>query len=405
MTGTTGAKVISRLHFRIAIAGSAALVLCGVMTGCSETIQPSQHLVVEREWLSPDLRIQPHQMIQIADGSLIVAGESSQVNAVALSKDGELLWQYQEPHDPNIPDPRQSSFAGVAPLADGNLLFCGEKKVANPANPQRPGFHTITTVLNAQGTLKASNTIEPDDPSLRAEGFLECSSFEDGALIVGRIFGPASMPPLFWLVKVDREGKKKWERVGNLSDEFKPPFTATNATASGAIFSSFSGGSDEILYFTHVSLSGQVTNTHDFRCGYYLLILDAVEPSDTRSVLCAPTPNDMVVFRLTGGPQPSTSQVDLKDALHSKFIAQLGKGFELKDGSFLVFGRIPTQTGDRALIELFDKAGHSLGFRGYDLKYPSFGVESVVSLGNNRFLALRPNLNGGGTILSWVRVQ
>jgi hypothetical protein len=65
------------------------IALFGFANGCGETIQPSTHIVIERELLLPGLRIQPHQMIQIADGSFIVAGESGQVSAVALSKNGE----------------------------------------------------------------------------------------------------------------------------------------------------------------------------------------------------------------------------------------------------------------------------------------------------------------------------
>jgi hypothetical protein len=261
-------------------------------------------------------------------------------------------WKYQEPYDPKIPGQYQGQFAGVVPLANGDLLFCGDKRVANLEKPQNPGSHTITTVLSARGTLKSSHTIDPGDPSLHAQDFSECSPLGDGALIFGRIYSSSSQPLLRWVVKVDREGKKEWERVGNASDEFKPPSASTRATPSG--------------------------------CGYYLLHFDTAEPTDNQSFLCAPRSNEMVVFRLTGNSQQSPAEVDLKDALHSNFIAQLGKGLELKDGSFLVFGRIPTQSGDRAIIQLFDKTGHSLGFRGYDLQYPSFGVEGVYSLGNNR---------------------
>jgi hypothetical protein len=381
------------------------LVLVPVLNGCSETIQPSQHIIVERESLIPDLKIKPHQVIQTAAGDFILAGEGWEASAVSLSKNGELLWKYEELRDPRIPSSYQVTYTGVVALTNGDLLFCGERRASNVS------FHTLTTVLSAGGKLKVSTTIDPLDSSLHAMGFAKCSATEDGALIFGSIFNPGSTaesfkPGLPWIVKVDQGGKRLWERVGSPGDEFKPPFAAARATPSGTTLRSIRGsGLNEILRLTRVSPSGDVTATHDFRCGYFLLHFDTVEPSDNQSFLCAPGPKEITVFRLTGGPQPTPAQVDLKDSLHSSFIAQLGRGYELKDGSFLVFGRIPTQTGDRALIQLFDKEGHSLGFRGYDLQYPSFGVENVYSLGNNRFLALRQHLDTGGTIMSWVRVE
>ncbi len=394
----------------------AAVVLLTMVScvGCSQTIQPSEHIAIERELLLPDLKIQSHQVIQTADGKFIVAGEQGQVSAVALSENGQELWTYEEPYDPKIPGIYQGKFVGVVQLQDGDLLFCGETRTANPENPRRPGFHTLTRVLSAEGKLRTANTIDPEDPSLHAMGFTECVPSGDGALIFGSIYNPLSTaeslkPNLRWVVKVDRDGKKEPETIGQ-RDDLTPPFPPSEATPSGATAWSFSGPRGETLRLTRVSTSGEVTSTRDYPCGYFLLQFHTIEPSDDQSFLCAPNapkePNKMKVFRFNGARKAAPVEVELKDMLHSLFNAQLGTGYELKNGYFLVFGRIPTQSGDRAVIQLFDNVGHSLGFRGYDQRYPSFGVQSVYSLGNNRFLALRQPLSGpSGLVLSWVRVN
>ena len=66
-----------------------ALLTMVSCVGCAQTVQPSEHIVIERELLIPDLVIQPHQVIQTADRKFIVAGERGQVSAVALSEDGQ----------------------------------------------------------------------------------------------------------------------------------------------------------------------------------------------------------------------------------------------------------------------------------------------------------------------------
>jgi hypothetical protein len=393
----------------------ALVVILGFLHG--ETKQPSKHLVVEREVLVADFATNPHEVIQTADGNFIIAGESGQVNAIALTPNGGELWRYEEPFDPKLPGQHQSKFMGVVPLASGNLLFCGEKNVPNAQSPRSPEQHALITVLSPGGGLISSKLIDPKgDSSKYTTGFAQCLPSDGGALLVGSVFNPLSTvtswkPNFRWVMKVDQNGEKEWETVDDGHDDMKPPFGPTAPTSSGATSSWLepiqNGGPIlGVLHFTRVSATGAVTATRDIECNYFLLQFNTVNPSDDTSFLCAPIGTTMKLFRINDKLQDIAAPIELEDTMRGYFNAQLGTGYILDDGSVLIFGRIGTQSGDQATMQLFSSAGRSLGFRVYDMNYRSFTVGYVYPLGKRSFLTLRQS-NGAhaGMVLSWVNVK
>jgi hypothetical protein len=370
-----------------------------------ETIAPSNLISVEREVLISDIATEPHAVIQTADGHFIIAGERGGLSAVALTSNGDKLWQY-EPSDPGA-YPNWSKYTGVVPLASGNLLFCGERRFQSAETP-------LITVLSPAGVLISSNGVFPkDDPSQHAEAFTQCFPSEGGALLFGNVHNPLSTVNSWkrdfrWVLKVDENGKKEWETVGDGTDYMKPPFAPPAPTSSGATLSWLqpiqNGGPVlGVLHFTRVSSTGDVTGTRDIECNFFLLQFDTVTPSDNTSFLCAPYGAKMKLFRINDRLQDLTSPIELEDILRGRFTAQLGRGYVLDDGSMLIFGRIGTQSGDQATMQLFSSAGRSLGFRVFDMTYRSFTVGYVFPLGGRRFLALRPSERG--MVMSWVTVN
>jgi hypothetical protein len=382
-----------------------------------ETKQPSKRLVVEREVLIPDFATVPHEVIQAADGHIIIAGERGRVNAIALTSSGGELWRYDEPFDPKIPGQYQSKFMGVVALSSGNLLFCGEKKVPNAQNPKTPDEHALISILSPGGGLISSKLLDPkDDSAMRTMGFTVCLPSDGGALLVGRIFNPLSTgsswkPNFRWVMKVDQNGDKEWETIGDGHDDMKPPFVSPAATSSGATFSRLEhiqngGPVVGVLHFTRVSAAGAVTSTRDIECNSLLLQFHTVDSSDDTSFLCAIIGTTMKLFRINSRLQDISAPIELEDTMHGFFDAQLGTGYKLDDGSLLIFGRVGTQSGDQAAMQLFSSAGRSLGLRVYDMNYRSFTVGYVYPLGKRSFLTLRQS-NGAhaGMVLSWVNVK
>jgi hypothetical protein len=367
------------------------------------TIERSKLIEVEREWLFPEFNIQAHAVVQTADGHIVIAG-GGQVSVVALKSDGNLLWKYEETSNGHEPP----NLEGIVPLSNGNLLFCGDR-------------YPLIRLLSSEGTLISESVIRPKDNSLSrySTGFWKCIPSDGGALLFGSVSNPSSTatslkPSFRWIVKVDQEGRKEWETVGDGTDNMKPPFDSPAPRGSGATFYRDepiqNGGSVlGVLHFTRVSPQGNVIATRNIECNFFLFEFHMIRPTDDTSFLCAPTGSRMQLFRINDRLKDIVPPSDLEDILRGNFNAQLGIEYMLDDGSMLVFGRVSTQTGDQATMQLFGSSGRSLGFYIYDMKYPSFTVDQVFPLSGRRFLTFRlsnsPNSEQRGTVISWVNVK
>jgi hypothetical protein len=394
-------------------AGTIAVAVLGMLGGFNlstfgETLEPSKLIVVERELLFPDTRTEPHEVIQTPDGHFIVAGERGVVSAVAFTSNGDELWKYEEPFDIKIPGQYQSKFMGVVSLANGNLLFCGEKSVSNPQNPQRPQIHPLVTLLTSGGNLISSNIVHPHgDASISTFGFTQCIPSKGGALLFGRTLKASSTDESWnpWVMKVDQDGKLEWEKVGDVSDSMKPPFAPPTPTSSGTTFGSYISPSLG-LHVTRVSKSGDVTGTRDVECANFLLQFQNMTPTDDAAFLCAPVGTKMKLIRINNKLQDTTPPIELEDMTLGFFNAQLGFGYRLDDGSLLIFGRMRTQKGDQATMQLFSSSGRSLSVFAFDMNYHSFKVDYVFPLAARRFLTLRQSgPEHSGMVLSWVTVK
>jgi hypothetical protein len=397
-------------------AGTIAVAVLGMLGGFNlstfgETLEPSKLIVVERELLFPDTRTEPHEVIQTPDGHFIVAGERGVVSAVAFTSNGDELWKYEEPFDIKIPGQYQSKFMGVVSFANGNLLFCGAKDVLTAQSPQRPRTHAFVTLLTSGGTLISKSIVDPrGDASASTMGFTECRPSDGGALLFGTVANSPSSdnswrPYSRWIVIFDQNGKKRSESFGDIADDMTSPFAPPPPTSSGATFWSPPASVGD-LRVTRVSETGDVTATRDVECGNFLLHVENVAPADNTAFICSPMGTKMKLIRINNELQDITPPIELEDMTLGFFNAQLGKGYRLDDGSLLIFGRMRTQKGDQATMQLFGSSGRSLSVFEFDMNYHSFKVDYVFPLGARRFLTLRQSgPEHSGLVLSWVTVK
>ena len=171
---------------------------------------PSRSLVIEKEFLIRELRGRPEAITRTANGGFAMVGEAASAWAAATDANGQFLWKYTVPTDPDVRFLIQSAFHGVVPLASGGVLACGERFTSD--NRQR----SIVVILTSEGKLVEQRTILPkDDPTVRSSSFLSCAAWGDGFVLSGRWYDEKKRQAYYWLLKLDKDGVREWEKLGD----------------------------------------------------------------------------------------------------------------------------------------------------------------------------------------------
>ena len=157
----------------------------------------------------------------MATGGFVVVGEAASAWAAATDVNGQFLWKYSVPTDPNVRSLVQSTFHGVVPLASGGVLPCGE--LWTRENRQT----AIVVTLDSHGQLVEQRTIFPkDDATVRTSSFLTCAAWGDGFVLTGRWYDDQRRQAYYWLVKLDKNGVREWEKLGEELPGFDGVVTA-----------------------------------------------------------------------------------------------------------------------------------------------------------------------------------
>src|ERR1700722_6582357 len=180
-------------------------------SACPKVNSPNQSktFAVEREISIPAVSGKPAALTRVPGVGFGVVGGAASAWAAATDANGQFLWKYSVPTDPKVRFLVQSTFHGVAPLASGGILACGE--LFTKDNQQT----AIVVILDNHGKLVEQRTIFPkDDQTVKTSSFLSCKAWGDGFVLTGRWYDDARRQAYYWLVKLDKNGGREWEKLG-----------------------------------------------------------------------------------------------------------------------------------------------------------------------------------------------
>jgi hypothetical protein len=354
----------------------------------------ARSIVIDREVSVSGVAGKPSAMTRLAAGRFVIVGAYGTAWAAAIDANGQLLWKYSVPADPDVRFLVQSTFHGVVPLASGGVLACGE--LFTKDNRQR----SIIVILDSEGKLVELRTILPkDDPTVRTSSFLRCAAWGDGFVLTGRWYDESRRQAYYWLVKLDKDGVREWERLGDELPGFDGVVNADqNLTLVGIPVHA------RAVTITRFNPKGEVVATRitTFREARAVRSIDS---TNAVKVIGVDSDTHNVLLSLTG---------DLRDTRPPKRLDWLsireGCASLLPDGSVALFGnRFVSGAVYRASIGWLDRrdADDQIETMGVpDRQDASYTVADAVPISPHQFVALRDletaNPATSGAVLSWV---
>jgi hypothetical protein len=356
----------------------------------AETSGP--HIAIEKEVLVSAAKLQPKQLILAADGSIIVAGSSNHATAAAMNSEGKLLWTYEDPTPPKNGVPEKSSYNGVAPLNNGNFLFCGERGAL--------GTHTanLITILDKKGNLIESRTQTPgNDPSLIASGFEKCILFHKYVLLIGGVSNGTR--GYYWALKLDNNGKTIAQSVF----DYRDPVVSTTTDTPSLV----EAGSDDISKneFTayRLSLDGKVLARRTLS-GKFPIVLQSEDANNVTGIVAYTQSGETkaILYTLDRGFQDMAKPREIE-----YFDMTRGFGYRLADGSVALFGRRRSLSTNASVVWI-PANGDPTQIRQFDNMYPSNSVEAGIAKSSHEFMTARYSSRPGensGLVISWITVR
>lgn len=336
---------VSRRPTAIGISICLATLLTGIGS-CSDPT-PARHVRIAREVLLEQGRGGlPAVITATKDGGFVVAGDAGAAWATRVSAQGAVLWRYLDTGDENRGGPSQSSFSGAVMLADDSVVLCGSKYLSD----RQVG---LLVHINAQGeVLNTEYVSAKGEQPRRLNSFHRCLRWGDGVAVLG--FVPGGAPRADgWLMKLNAAGRREWEMVGQdyaskdaieMADHSL--VLAINDTQEHA------GHYETSTQLVRVDREGRVQGKRDVACGGYCSHFTLFRP-------VAPTAR--IGFESLDWPNATMHSLDLtlKDLhppVHSRAMAT-NRGYELPDGTVLLFGSVGANGASAASIGQLDAAG------------------------------------------------
>jgi hypothetical protein len=371
-----------------------AITVALLLASCAKADSPQGNsILIDREVLVPGLAGRPSAMTRLAAGGFVIVGASGTAWAAATDANGQFLWKYSVAADPKVQFLVQSKFHGVVPLASGGILACGELITNNQQT-------AIVVSLDSHGKLIEHRTIFPkDDQTVKTSSFLSCMAWGDGFALTGRWYDDVRRQAYYWLVKLDKNGVREWEKLGEELPGFDGVITADqNLTLVGIPVHA------RAVTIARFNPKGEVVATRitTFR---EARAVRSVESTSAVKVIGVDSDIHNTLLSLTG---------DLKDTRPPKRLEWLsireGCAYLLPDGSVTLFGnRFVSGAIYRAAIGRLDR--RDVDDEIQTMKIPdsqdaSYSVADAVPISPHKFVVLRDlesaNPATSGALLSWV---
>jgi hypothetical protein len=376
----------------------AAIALCLTSIGACHKVNPSSQsksLVVEKEVLISEVPGKPHALTRTTSGGFVVVGEAASAWAAATDANGQFLWKYSLPIDSHVQFQVQSTFHGVVPLPSGGVLACGELFTADNRRT------AIVVLLDSEGKLVEQRTIVPkDDATVRSSSFLSCATWGDGVVLTGRWFDTRRDQGYYWIVKLDKNGVREWEKLGEELPGFDAVVTSDQSLTVVGI-----PVRTRIVTIARFTPKGDLVATKmtEFR---EARAIRSTEPTSEVKVIGVDSDTNNILLSLTSALRDTRAARRL-----GSIILREGCAYLLPDGSVAVFGNRFVSGGIyRASIGRVNQRDGNSQIETMGVPYPqdsSFTVADAVPISRNQFVALRDVVGGPGSthngfLLFWV---
>jgi hypothetical protein len=366
---------------------------CSTLFGCGKMTNTGTgaSITLERQIAFPAIDLQHATIANRLGGGVIVAGlQSGRAFAAATDSTGNLLWQYPDSPRGNADENRayaKSVFLGVVQIDSGNTLLCGSRTDSSHRTT------SLLTILDGNGHVLEQRTDLPENKALYANAsFIKCFRWGDGLAVIG--LTDDGQRGLTWVMKLDRDGKKIWDRV--ITPAILPMEQVIELADHSLVFSDFDGTTLATL-LVKVNEKGEVVNRRSIK-SYGSLLLRSVELAHQIHV---------ITYGVGSSGTLLTLNEQLSDSEPSKAIASFEArdscGYVLPDRSLALFGRTTN-----AAAALIDMDGRIQATHTFDAKYYSFTVDDAVARSATEFVAVQDSVSVDphyhGLVISWLTI-
>jgi hypothetical protein len=364
---------------------SGFIVAALLITACGKSEHSSARtpMVVNRQVLFRDIKIQPSAITRLSDGRFVIAGTGTIARALLTDAQGALLWQYTDPATAaDIRTGYRSVFYGTVPLPNGGFLLCGS------TSPTGHDEINEITILDASGRAVERRVEKPDDDSaLTSSGFVKCFPWQDGIVLAG--YASDGTRGYTWILKLDNDGKKEWQTI------FQGTMMTQGGAASSLVFATPGKSAEQKITVIRVNSKG-VSIARRTIPGHRFVQLRTLAPTDTTRVISYALGGKATLYTLDESLQDAEQPKDIGD-----FDATQGCGYALPDNSILLFGH-----RNSAAIAWISESGLSRVIDEFDSQYKSYVVPEAIPLSANQFVTVRYsasiNSSDNGLVMAWV---
>jgi hypothetical protein len=368
---------------RVSIAG-AVVMLMAFISACGQRNHSASSgtIIVERQ--RSLAAAAPTAIAAMASGGFAIAGKGGGAWAGVTDSTGSLLWEFRD-REPGIKPGQESSFAGVVQLANGKILFCGSKSSA------QTGGNGLITIFSASGAVVEQRLMKPNgDATFFDALFSRCLKWNDGYVLVGRA-AKRDLGGYGWLVKLDKDGTKEWEVVG----EDIPGASVAEMSDHNLLIG---GGHELESRLAIVNSRGETIARRTISNGGYTVVLAALQPAPVARVLIYGSPTQsLALYALNSSLGDATPPVSIR-----WFDVTQGRGYVRSDNSLALFGKTRG-----AAVAWISQDSKPIADTVFDDRFKSFTVADAIPISNNEFVAVRLSVsqaaNDQGIVLSWVK--
>jgi len=364
---------------------SSFIVAALLISACGKSEHSSARapMVVNRQVLFRDIKIQPSAITRLSDGRFVIAGTGTIARALLTDAQGALLWQYTDPATAaDIRTGYRSVFYGAVPLPNGGFLLCGSM------SPTGHDQINEITILDASGRAVERRVEKPnDDSALTSSGFVKCFPWQDGIVLAG--YASDGTRGYTWILKLDNDGKKEWQTI------FQGTMMTQGGAASSLVFATPGKSAEQKITVIRVNSKG-VSIAKRTIPGHRFVQLRTLAPTDATRVISYALGGKATLYTLNESLQDAEQPKDIGD-----FDATQGCGYALPDNSILLFGN-----RNSAAIAWISESGLSRVINEFDSQYKSYVVPEAIPLSANQFVTVRYsasiNSSDNGLVMAWV---
>jgi hypothetical protein len=382
------------LGFAILIATSVPTTgVCG---------SPARKIVIKKEVvLMRGKAVALHSIVKTPDGGLVILGDYGHGWATRVTAEGAVIWDYQDDGH-SVPDshsPDQNSFIGALMLSDNSTLLCGRKQ-GPKAGDDTTGY--LVHLDAAGNVLSRSSFYANEDKAYSMSSINRCFPWGDGFALIGGASNRNGGTG--WLIKLNAQGTKEWEKVG-------PDVGGGDGieTANHDLMLVSPGSTLNTVILRRLNNKGEMMAHRTIEQNLFFFIRSMVPSSNAYAG----------IYRLSSSLSLSTNVAafdsDLRDLAPERPLKTIsfdhGRVFMFPDRSLAIFGYVDlsdhSSTAAAAYVDSDFKERSSFHFKP---ERGSIWVEDAVALNSEGDFAVvrtavSPDIKQVGILLTWVSIK